>query len=458
LGFISVSLTARYLGAELFGTLSLALAFTGIFGIFSDLGLNTLTVREVARDKSLVSKYVGNVAVMRVIFATVTFGIIALIAVLLGYPLQTIYVICIVALSVVFTSLVNMYNSIFQAFEKMQYHAIGIILYSALFLSGVAIAVKLGLDVLVFASLYVLAGAIVLIYSWAVFQSKFSSVHLEIDRAFWRSTIQMALPFALTNIFVTVYYWIDSILLSVMKGMEVVGWYNAAYRLMSVLMIFPVVVNLAILPAMSRFYVEAKASLLLTRDIVFRYMVLISVPMGIAVTFLADDIISFIFGAGFTNSIIALEILVWSSVFIFIGSPIARFLESSNRQLTITKIAIICVVVNVALNLILIPLFGLVAASVVTVATEAVSFLLLFYVSKVVTMKRLAHSVPAAGKIAVASALMAVTFLSFHSFNHVLVTLAAICIYIVACYATGLIGKADISLFTQFLRLGGDQK
>jgi len=49
--------TARYLGAAGFGILSFALAFTGIFGVFSDLGLSTLTIREVARDKSLASKY-----------------------------------------------------------------------------------------------------------------------------------------------------------------------------------------------------------------------------------------------------------------------------------------------------------------------------------------------------------------------------------------------------------------
>lgn len=55
--FFFVMYTARYLGAAGFGILSFALAFTGIFGVFSDFGLSTLTVREVARDKSLASKY-----------------------------------------------------------------------------------------------------------------------------------------------------------------------------------------------------------------------------------------------------------------------------------------------------------------------------------------------------------------------------------------------------------------
>jgi O-antigen/teichoic acid export membrane protein len=454
-GFFSVSITGRYLGAELFGALSLALAFNGMFGIISDLGLSTLTVREVARDKSLVGKYIGNTAVMRAILATLTFGMIAIFAVLFGYSQQTVLIICIVALSVVASSFVAMYNAAFQAFEIMKYISIGLILNSVLFLSGVAIAAELGLGVLVFASLYVIVAAIVLFYSWAVYHWKIGPTRLEIDRAFWRSATQMALPFALTSIFVTIFYWIDSIFLSVFKGVEVVGWYNAAYRLMTVLLIVPQVVNIAVLPVMSRFYAEAKASQLLTRDIFFRYMVLIGVPMGIAVTFLADEIIVLIFGPGYTESILALQILVWSSFFIFLASPFSRFLESSNLQLTITKVAIICMVENVALNLILIPPFGLVAASAVTVATEAIGFLLLLYASGAITKESVSRSVTAAIKTAAAGALMAVVVLGFQSFSHILVTLAATGVYLVALYVTKVIGKTDIELFTHLLRSGG---
>jgi len=54
LALLFVMYTARYLGAEGFGILSFPIAFTAIFGVFADLGLSILTVREVARDKILV--------------------------------------------------------------------------------------------------------------------------------------------------------------------------------------------------------------------------------------------------------------------------------------------------------------------------------------------------------------------------------------------------------------------
>lgn len=151
--------TARYLGAEGFGILSFALAFTGIFGVFSDLGLSTLTVREVARDKSLASKYLGNIAVMKVILVIITFGLIALSINLLGYPEQTIKVVYLVALSIIFSAFSGMFYSIFQAYEKMEYQSVGQILNSALMLSGALFAIKQGFSVVSFASIYSLVSA-----------------------------------------------------------------------------------------------------------------------------------------------------------------------------------------------------------------------------------------------------------------------------------------------------------
>jgi O-antigen/teichoic acid export membrane protein len=59
-GFFFIMYTARYLGAEGFGILSFALAFTGIFCVFSDLGLSILTIRGVARDKSLAGQILSS--------------------------------------------------------------------------------------------------------------------------------------------------------------------------------------------------------------------------------------------------------------------------------------------------------------------------------------------------------------------------------------------------------------
>ena len=84
LGFFTTLYTARYLGVEGFGILSLALSLTGIFGVFTDLGLTTLTAREVSRDKSLANKYIANTFIIKILLALFTFGLIALVVYILG--------------------------------------------------------------------------------------------------------------------------------------------------------------------------------------------------------------------------------------------------------------------------------------------------------------------------------------------------------------------------------------
>lgn len=111
-----------------------------------------------------------------------------------------------------------------------------------------------------------------------------------------------------------------------MKINEVVGWYNAAYRLIMILLFIPSIINITIFPVMSRFYVSSKDSLRFAYETYFRYMVMIGIPIGFGTTLLADRIILLIFGAEYENSIIALQILVWSSVFIFLSSAFARLL------------------------------------------------------------------------------------------------------------------------------------
>jgi len=106
------------LGAEGFGILSFAIAIVGIFTILTDLGISTLTVRDVARDRSLGPKYLGNGLIIKVILAVVSFGLIALAVNLLNYPSETITVVYFIALSTIFGSIASFIFSIFQAHEK----------------------------------------------------------------------------------------------------------------------------------------------------------------------------------------------------------------------------------------------------------------------------------------------------------------------------------------------------
>ena len=450
IGFFFIMYTARYLGAAGFGILSFALAFTGIFGVFSDLGLSTLTIRDVARDKSLAGKYLGNIAVMKIILVVITFGLIAITINLLGYPEQTIKVVYLVALSIIFSAFSGMFNSIFQAYEKMEYQSIGHILSSILMLSGALFAISQGFSVVEFASVYFIVSAVVLGYNFIVCVRKFVLPKIEVDFSFWKPTIKEALPFGLSGIFITIYYWIDSVMLSLMKGNEVVGWYNAPYRLIVVLLFIPSIINIVVFPTMSRFHISSQNSLNLMTKKYFKFMLVIGIPIGVGTTLLADKVILLIFGTEYTQSIIALQILIWAMVFIFANAAFVRLFESINKQIIVTKITGICMIENIILNLLIIPRFSYIGASITTVITELtiVTFVLIFAYKTGYSVQR-REFLTNISKVTIASLIMGVFIWELRSLNLLILVLLSTSLYIGILYLIGGINKEDIELLKQ---------
>jgi O-antigen/teichoic acid export membrane protein len=444
---------ARYLGVTGYGLLSTAIAFTGVFAPLTSLGLTTLATREVARDKSLASKYLGNLLIIEIALAIGTFCLIALAAYVLRYPQETIILIYVLALSVVCAGFTGVFYSLFQAFERMEYQSIGLILSTVATFIVVIWGITAGLGVVWFAFAYFGGSLAVTIYSLIVYSTKFSLPHIEIDIKFWKTIFPEALPFALTGLFVTIYFYIDSVLLSVMKGAEAVGLYNAPYRLIALLLFIPAIISTAVFPAMSRFHATANDSFRLIYKRYFKYMAIVSVPIGIGTTLLASQIITLIFGVAYGSSAIALQILIWATVFIFLAAAFARLFETSNRQMIVTKITAVGMVENATLDVLLIPRFSYVGTSIATAATELTLLLLCVFVSSRITYPLSKKDLANLVKISAASLLMGL-FIVYLGNLKLLSVFPAVLLYFAMLYLFRVVDKEDIAMFRNIVRGG----
>ncbi len=275
LGFLYIIYIARYLGTSGFGILSFAIAFTGIFAVLVDLGLNLLTVREVSRDKSLAGKYLGNTLTLKIILALIMLSLIFLVVNIVKYPQETVNVVYLIGFSVIFASFSGIFYSIFQANEKMEYQSYGQIINSFLMFVGVLIAIYYGLGIYAFASVYFAVSVVVLIYSFLICSWKFALPKLEIDLNFWKFIITEALPFALTSIFVLIYYYMDTVMISILihNSNSIIGWYSAAYRVVMPLSFIPAIFFSSVFPVMSSFYEKSENSLMFAFERSIKYMV-----------------------------------------------------------------------------------------------------------------------------------------------------------------------------------------
>jgi len=453
LGFFITVYTVRYLSVDSYGILSTALALTGIYVVFGDLGLSTLTVREVARDESLTHKYVGNTTIMKLFLSLFTFLLTVLTVYILGYNDITIIVTYILTAAFIFNAFSSIFYSIFQSYQKMEYQSVATILNSVVMLIGTLLVIYLGLDVIAFAFVYLVANAINFIYILVTYAWKFYLPNIEMDLEFWKSTIKEALPLSITSLFAVLVFRIDSVMLSVMSGMEAVGFYNAAYRLMEALIFFPQVYTTAIFPVFSKLYVSSINPLKGAYIKSFKYLTILSLPIAVGITLLAEPIILLLFKPEYIPSILALQIVVWVLPFIFVNYIQGSLLTAMNRQVTYLKITAASLVLNVGMNLVLIPLYSYLGAAFVTVITEIFSVALGFYVLSKLLAKVKVHEI--IFKPAVACLVMALFILLVQTNLFLEIAISAV-IYFVVLIALKGFTPEDYDLFRQILNIKKD--
>jgi O-antigen/teichoic acid export membrane protein len=448
LGFIYYVYAARYLGVASFGILSFALAFSGICGIFMDLGLSTLTIRDVARDKSLASRYIANVAIIKIILVLITFSSIVLVVNLAGYPQITINVVYIITLSTILNTFSQIFVSIFQANEKMEYPATGTVLNGILMLMGVIFAIYNEWNLIAFSLIYLFASSVNFVYYFIICKIKLVSPNIKnIDGSFFKPKLKEALPFGLTSIFSTIYVWIDSVMLFFIQGNQAVGLYSVAYQFIMVLLFIPLVISSALFPVMSKLFLSYQNSLKFIVNKYLKLMLLIGIPMGVGTTLLAPEIIFFTFGQDYSGSVIALQILIWATVLTFATTAYVKLFESTNKQATLTKITLIGALLNVILNLLLIPIYSYIAASINTVITEfMILSIIVILVQKAGYLNQRKIIITNLIKIIIASLIMGIFIWLFKGLNLLILIPISVFLYLLMVYVLKVIKSEDVEI------------
>jgi len=378
LGFFYVMYTARYLGPNNYGILAFALALNGIFGVLVNFGLDPLTIREVARNQKLAEKYLSNGIVLKLAFGGLTLGIIWLVVNALNYPSLTRKVVYIITLSTIIAGINNLFNDIYQAFERMEYMAIAQILQSALSVGLAITAIELKLGVLEFALIYLIVNMVVLGYQIMITSQKFVKPTIETDVEFWRNMLREAWPFLIIGVSSALYYYTDSFMIFVFKGKFETGIYNAAYRLALVLGIIPTIYNRVMYPYISKEFKHR--SEILPKILVgsITGMGALALLGGITILITAKWIVMTVYGSEYSKSTIPFIFISWAILFGYLNGVIGTFLDAIGHQRENGYRMLAGTLVNVGLNAFMIPAYGAVGAAISTLLARIFAGVLAF--------------------------------------------------------------------------------
>jgi O-antigen/teichoic acid export membrane protein len=291
------------------------------------------------------------------------------------------------------------------------------------------------------------------------------------DGKLQRDMFRLSGPLMINHLLATIFWRIDVWILRPLAGAASVGLYSVGLKYLDGLNIIPSVFTMAVFPLMSRYALSDGDSLLRSYRVSVRLLVMVSLPIAMAVTFLAEPLVWLVGGAQYLNvpetltfmgrsvtisggADLAMQVIIWSIPIGFVNSVTQYVLISVNQQHYLTRAFIMGVVFNVVGNLLLIPGFGYLGAAFVTILSEF-SLLFPFYYSvrrNVGVMPWARIFVPPA--LSVAAMGVATWALVRVGLNVWLATGAGMLVYIVALGLTGALRGEDMAVVVGKLPLG----
>ncbi|GLI11362.1 teichoic acid transporter [Methanobrevibacter arboriphilus] len=449
-GFVWIVLLARYLGVSDFGIMNFAISFTSIMSIFIDLGINTYITRDLSRSPELSQKYIGNAIPLKIFLSILSFIATLVILLIMDYNLLSIQVVLLFAIQTIFLSMGWLFNGVFQAFSKMKYQAIGIIINSSLILSGTLLLTYFNLGLIAVALSYMVGSIITLIYLYNNIKNKIVIPKIQIDLDFWKKSIKQAIPFGITGIFTTIYFMIDTVMISFMVGNTAVGIYSSAYKIITVFTTIYTVYTYVVFPLMSKLYKDSEDLLKISYEKSIKYLIMIMLPFAIGITIYSQDIITLIYGKSYIFAGDVLKILIWNVLFIMINGASTSLLNSSNSEVAVTKINGLACLVNVVLNLFLIYYLSYIGASIATIITGVIIFILMTYIilkNKYKPDKSLIYGIV---KICVSGLILAIILLILNLSMWIALPVAII-IYLIGIYLTKSLDSTDKAVIKEII-------
>src|SRR4029077_13074864 len=220
---------------------------------------------------------------------------------------------------------------------------------------------------------FVVARVLMFVVVTLIVKSVTGSVVPTYDRALWIELQSAALPLGFFLITLTLYTYIDTVILGIMRTDAETGWYAASYRVYEGLMYAPSAFATVLTPRFSQLFVDDPKGL---RQL-FQRSLLGSAAMALLVggvaVFLARPMMLLFYGAAYEPAVPPLQVLAGGSIFVFCTWILHSAAIAINLDRRLVGTTAIGLVVNISLNILFIPHLGITGAAWATVIAEAVT-------------------------------------------------------------------------------------
>lgn len=381
---------ARVLGAEGYGVIAFAAGVNLYFSKLADFAVEWIGAREIARQRDRLETLVAAVMGTRLLFVSLlTVLAIILVQIFMSGPERDV-------LSIFLLTMIPIAANtkwVHLGLEDARPISLARVLGEATALAIVLAVLMQSVELWVPPVAQVASEILVSVYLFVVLRQRGYRIGLSLD-------LKVALPVFIAGFPLVVHillglfiYNSDLIFLRLFRDSEQVGFYAAAYTLISLISNLGLSYGMSLTPAFARLGAGTGAEQTQYQTALAQVFA-VTLPISVGGCLLAGSIIHIAFGEQYTASVLALQILIWSvPLSIFRNVPWSALVARERHDLLV-KAIVIGAIVNILLNITLIPLYGMIGAAIATVITESLvgALMLLFAAGQglpFVTLRRL---------------------------------------------------------------------
>lgn len=373
---------ARTVSVEDAGAFRLAKSFMSVTLALSALGLQDLLIRELSPRRDQGKKYLINYVAIRATMAIIAYALLLLLlSTNIPYSPETRLIIRIFSLALLPEAIFSICEAFFTAYDRLWAPMISSVLSGSIkLIGGLWLLTNQGAD-LATATWIIPIGSTIGLFTllpafWKLFRDSVQVASLRLDWAFIANQISQISGFILIGIFFNLNDQQDTFLVSIFLSETELAWYGAAQTVVFGFSLLSAAIRTAVYPTMSSYYYNSPEKLAPFYKQISRYSIIFIMPLATLVTLFSRDIIIFIYQEPFSPASIALRWMIWEVFFLILHIPTARLMLVQGKQKQLGWITGIGLLINVSINLIIIPRFGIEGAAISRPIIASINYIL----------------------------------------------------------------------------------
>jgi len=385
--FVFIAYAARKLGPHDFGVFVLIGTISFLFAFFGNLGIGSMSIREMAIDRARIEEIFNHIISMRMALIIIFYPVLVVFINLMGYNSEIKLLVYISGLTTIVATLSNSFSVVYVAREKFTIPSLAMVLIAFLTNTANVVILYMGFGLMGLVIVSLLSSLVGSVISCVWIWMKVMKYRFVFDAGVWKNLIAQSMPYALLTFFRQAGMQLNALFLSKLPGAggEVaIGYYNPALTLCRQAMMLPNSFSQAALPTIS----SKSNDLDVIKGIIessTQFLVgLVAFPLVLAVTFFPGQIVSLVFGAQYLPSAAALTIFGWAFALRIYNVPVTVTLMGSRnlKKIIPWKLLIFCVYIISAVPLIM--YFSFIGAATAFLIGEFMDTILRNYLLKII--------------------------------------------------------------------------